>query len=218
MLQPSTLKFLKDLKKNNDRGWFQKNKNAYESAKKDFEDFLQKLIPAIAKFDPSVNGLQPKDCIFRIYRDVRFSKNKAPYKNHFGAYIAAGGRKSMKPGYYFHIEPKNSIAAGGAYMPPPAELKAIRQEIDYNFDAFKKLITKKDFVKYFGTMQGEKVKTTPKGYDKTNPAIEFLKHKDFLAVHSVADEKLVQKNAVTYMANAYQKMHDFNKFLAVCYE
>ena len=150
MLQSSTLKFLRQLSKNNNREWFNTNKHQYEAAKNDYEQFVDRLIPAIEKFDKSVRGLKAKDCSFRIYRDVRFSKNKAPYKTNFGAYIIAGGKKSMKPGYYFHVQPGGeSFVAGGAYMPSSEVLAAIRQEIDYNLKEFEGILKSKTFSKIF---------------------------------------------------------------------
>ncbi len=218
MIQPSTLKFLKLLSKNNNREWFNANKHLYEAAKNDFEKFVADLISAIGKFDKSVNGLKAKDCTFRIYRDVRFSKNKDPYKNNFGAYVASGGKKSMKPGYYIHLQAGESFLAGGAYMPPSPTLNAIRQEIDYNLKEFKGILNHKDFKKYFKTLEGSQVKTAPKGYAKDHAAIEILKHKDFLAVHKIADDKLLSKNAVSYIAKGFRAMKPFNDFFARAYE
>ena len=219
MLQPATLKFLKQLTKNNNREWFHANKPLFETAKSDFEKLVDALIPAIGKFDKSVHGLKAKDCTFRIYRDVRFSKNKDPYKNNFGAYITAGGKKSMKPGYYIHIQPGgHSFIAGGAYMPPSPVLNAIRQEIDYNLDEFESLLKSKTFKKYFKNLEGEKVKTAPKGYAKDHPAIGRLRHKDYLAVHKITDETLLSKNAVSYLAKGLEAMKPFNDFLARAYE
>lgn len=218
MLQKSTIQFLKQLEKNNNREWFNANKHLYEAAKADFENFVDGLIKAISKFDKSVEGLKAKDCTFRIYRDVRFSKNKAPYKNNMGAYLAAGGRKSMKPGYYIHMQPGKSFVAGGAYMPEGPVLAAIRQEIDYNLKEFQGILKKKSFSKYFKKLDGETVKTTPKGYEKDHPAIEFLKHKDFLATHNLKDDQLMAKNAISYVGKCFEAMKPFNDFLARAYE
>ncbi|HXH18685.1 MAG TPA: DUF2461 domain-containing protein [Chitinophagales bacterium] len=219
MIQPSTLAFLRQLSRNNNREWFNANKHLYEAAKADFEKFVDELITAIGKFDKSVQGLQAKDCVFRIYRDVRFSKNKEPYKKNFGAYITSGGKKSMKPGYYIHVQPGGeSFLAGGAYMPPPSVLSAIRQEIDYNQKEFERIIKSKSFVKYFKKLDGSRVKTAPKGYPKDHPSLELLKHKDFLAVHHLADSTLHSKNAIIRIAQAFRAMKPFNDFLARGYE
>lgn len=219
MLQQSTIQFLKLLSKNNNREWFASNKHLYEAAKVDFENFVGELIKAISKFDKTVSELRAKDCTFRIYRDVRFSKNKDPYKNNFGAYIAAGGKKSMKPGYYIHLQPHGkSFLGGGAYMPPSPELNAIRQEIDYNLKEFQGILKSKSFKKYFKQIDGDKVKTTPKGYPKDHPAIDILRHKDFIAMHSLKDEQLLAGNAVSYLAKGFEAMKPFNDFLAQAYE
>ncbi|MDZ4845503.1 MAG: DUF2461 domain-containing protein [Chitinophagales bacterium] len=219
MLQKSTLQFLKQLSKNNNREWFAANKHLYEAAKTDFENFVGELIKALSKFDKTLSELKAKDCTFRIYRDVRFSKNKDPYKNNFGAYIAGGGKKSMKPGYYIHLQPNgHSFLAGGAYMPPSPVLSAIRQEIDYNLKEFKGILSNKLFKKYFPKLEGDTVKTTPKGYDKEHLAIDILRHKDFLAVHALKDEQLLAVNAVTSLAKGCAAMKPFNDFLTRCYE
>ena len=133
MLQPATLTFLKGLKKNNNKPWFDANRKKYEASKADFISFVDNTISAITKFDPAVSSLKAKDCIFRINRDIRFSKDKSPYKSNMGAYINPGGKKINTPGYYFHCEPGQSFAAGGLYIPEPGVLAKIRQEIDYSF-------------------------------------------------------------------------------------
>lgn len=219
MLQKSTFQFLRQLSKNNNREWFNANKHLYEAAKIDFENFVTELIAAIAKFDKAASGLKAKDCTFRIYRDVRFSKNKEPYKNNFGAYIAAGGKKSMKPGYYIHLQANGkSFLGGGAYMPASPVLNAIRQEVDYNLKEFEGILKARSFKKYFSKLEGDTVKTTPKGYAKDHPAIGILRHKDFLAMHALKDEQLLVKNAVVYVVKGFEAMKPFNDFLARAYE
>ncbi len=187
-LAKSTLTFLSDLQKNNDRDWFGTHKNRYEAAREDYISFLNNLLAATADFEPIAAGQQGKDLIFRIYRDVRFSKNKNPYKDHFGAYLAEGGRKSINPGYYLHISPGNqSFIASGLWMPPAEPLKAIRQEIDYNLAEFENIILNPDFRKFYGEITGEQLKTTPKGYTPDNPAIKYLKYKSWNVIHKLPD-------------------------------
>src|SRR6476659_4928251 len=140
MLQSSTLKFLKDLKKNNNRPWFEAHRKQYETAKEDFLSFAEKLIAGIAVFDPPIAQLKAKDCTFRINRDVRFSKDKSPYKNNIAGYFNRNGKKGNGAGYYLHVEPGKSFAAGGMWQPEPNELAKIRQEIDYSFDDWTKVI------------------------------------------------------------------------------
>lgn len=140
-IQPKTFAFLKALKKNNNRDWFNDHKSEYENAKDNVLGFIQELVVAFSTFDSSLRGLEAKDCLFRIYRDTRFSKDKTPYKTNLGASINAGGKKSMGPGYYVHLEPGGSFIAGGIWMPPADEVKKIRQEIDYNGKDLKKILT-----------------------------------------------------------------------------
>jgi uncharacterized protein (TIGR02453 family) len=180
MISQSTLTFLRDIKKNNNREWFLENHARYLAAKDDFESVVDKLIKELAKVNPPLARLKVKDCVFRIYRDVRFSKNKTPYKTNFGAYFAEGGKKSVKAGFYIQLEPGASFAAGGSWMPEAAELKKIRQEIDYNHDDLIKLLKKPSFKKMF-ELADYKIKTSPKGYDISNPAIDHLRQTSFVA-------------------------------------
>src|SRR5947209_10613644 len=167
MLEPQTLKFLSQLKRNNNKEWFDKHRLQYEAAKTDFSNFIQLVIDAFQKIDPSITGLTSKDCMFRINRDVRFSKDKSPYKTNFGAIIKPGGRKSVYAGYYFHCAPGNSFMGGGLWLPEAAELKKVRQEIDYNWNEFNKIIKEKNFRKiYSDIFENEEIKlsSVPKGY------------------------------------------------------
>lgn len=210
------LTFINDLAANNNREWFTENKPRYEKIKTNFVSFLDELIPEIARFDPSVAHLEGKSCLFRIYRDVRFSHDKSPYKTHFGAMILAGSSKSEihnKAGYYIHIEPGQSMLAGGAYLPPSDWLKAIRKEITYQTEEFKAIIEDKEFKKYFGEIDGEKLKRPPQGFDANHPDIELLKYKSYLAVHSMSDKQLELKDPVKYFAGVFKAMYPFNEFL-----
>src|SRR6187455_1906492 len=187
MLQPATLKFLKDLKKNNNKPWFEAHRKEYEAAKIDFAAFIQSVIDKHSKTDPTIKSTVAKDCMFRINRDVRFSKDKSPYKTNMGAYINRGGKKSVFAGYYFHCEPGQCFVGGGLWMPMPPELNKVRQEIDYNFDAFKKIIGAKKFRSVYKDLSrdAEYVLTrVPKGYDADNPAAGYLKLKSFVALVS----------------------------------
>lgn len=214
-MHKKTFQFLKNLKNNNNREWFNDNKERYLEAKEDFESFVDKVIPRIAKFDTSIKGLTAKDCVFRIYRDVRFSKNKDPYKTNFGGHLVAGGRKSgeSRAGYYIHIEPGSSILAGGAYHPPSSWLKAIRQEIDYNTKEFKKILNSKRFKEYFGEMEGEQLKTAPKGYPKDHPEIEVLRYKSLLAVHNLTDKQVLSDDFSEHVVKVFKALKPFNDFL-----
>jgi uncharacterized protein (TIGR02453 family) len=214
MIDKSTLDFLSKLKKNNNKEWFDKNRPIYETAKKNYYDFINELIQSISKFDSSVKHLDAKQCVFRINRDIRFSNDKTPYKTNMGADISPGGKKANTPGYYIHIQPGNSFLGGGMWQPPAPELSAIRQEIDYNTPEFKKILNNKDFKKYFGRLSEEdKVKTAPKGYEKTHPEIEILKLKSFLVIHDLKDSEVLSKDFIKQATTIFKAMHPLNKFL-----
>ncbi|HWA06652.1 MAG TPA: DUF2461 domain-containing protein, partial [Ignavibacteria bacterium] len=181
MLHKSTIDFLKKLKKNNNRDWFNANKKLYEDARYDFEVFVFELIQKIAEFDETVSGLEPKDCMFRIYKDVRFSKDKTPYKTNFGAAINKGGRKLSIAGYYIHISPTEYFLGSGLYMPSPEKLLAVRNNISAKSAKFKSIVEGKEFKKNFGKLwNGDTLKTVPKGFDKEHPMGEYLKLKSFI--------------------------------------
>lgn len=213
MLSKDTLSFLEELKLNNDRDWFDTNRKRYQAAKKDVENLIEQLIPTLAEFDPSLTGLKPKECTFRIFRDVRFSNDKRPYKTNMGAYMSRGGRKSPYSGYYLHIEPGNCFLAAGVWMPPSDVLKAIRQEIDYNADEFKGILSKPNFKKLFPVLEGEKLKTAPRDYPKDHPEIEYLKHKSFLVVTPLKDSDLTDKGFTTKAAKIYLEAKPLNDFI-----
>jgi uncharacterized protein (TIGR02453 family) len=220
MLQPSVIKFLKDLKKNNNKPWFDKNRDKYENARMDFHTFLQELIPAIASFDKPIGDLSVKECVFRINRDIRFSKDKTPYKSNMAGYFNKGGKKSNGAGYYVHIEPGRSFAAGGMWQPLPADLAKIRQEIDYNFDAWKKINAGSSFKKMFvnGISSEDILTRPPKGYDEKNPAIEFLKMKNYIVSRSFTDAEVQDKNFVKEAAKTFQAMKPLIDFLNTAIE
>jgi len=208
------LKFLKDIAKNNNREWFEKNKAVYLEAKSSFEDFLEAFHKELLKFDDGLSGLNPRKQGFRIYRDVRFSKDKRPYKTNMGAGFSPHGKMEQEPGYYIHFEPRNkNMIAGGLYMPNAENLAKIRQEIDYNSKTVLKIFNDKEFKKYFkGFDDWDRVKTAPKGYAKDHPQIELLKNKSFTVSFTftddeVKDPKFVKKTAL--LAKQIKKLNDF---------
>lgn len=208
------LNFLKTLQKNNNREWFQSNKKQYEEAKKEFDEFIQELINGITEFDPSLKLTTPKDSIFRINRDIRFSQDKSPYKTNFGAYMAEGGKKSGNASYYFHLEPgNNSFAAGGLYMPPNDHLMMIRQEIDYNQKEFHAILNEPQFIKFFEGITGEKLKRAPKGYKEDHPAIEFLKYKSYIVMHKLEDKTVEKKELKDKTLQVFEAIKPLNDFL-----
>lgn len=207
------LKFLAELKSNNNREWFNENKPRFEEVKKIVEDFANQLIKEISFFDNKISGLDVKKTLFRIYRDVRFSKDKSPYKTAMGSYIAVGGRKSIFAGYYLHIEPNASFLAGGMYCPASENLQKVRQEILYNVDEYKSIINGKTFIDCFDTVKGDKLKRPPKGFPGDFPDVELLKHKDFLVVHNIKDETIFRDDFLGYATNTFSNMKAFNDFL-----
>lgn len=216
MLEPQTLKFLSRLKKNNNKPWFEKHRAQYEAARIDFSNFIQLVIHDLERTDTTITGLTSKDCIFRINRDVRFSKDKTPYKFHFGASIKRGGRKSPFAGYYFHCEPGNSFIGGGLWQPEGPALKNMRQEIDYNWNEFRSIPKQKNFKKIYGDLYtGEDLKliTLPKGYEKDNPAIEYLKLKSFIAETKIRDEELTKSTLHKKTVAAFVALQPLLQFI-----
>lgn len=216
VISKSTFDFLKELGENNNKEWFTANKPQYELAKKEFEVFVDALIEQISLFDDSISHHKAKDCIFRIYRDVRFSKDKSPYKTHMGAHITSAAKRSeihSRAGYYIHIGPNESMLAGGAYLPQGPWLKAIRQEISYNAEALRNILNSSDFKKHFGAMEGEKLKTAPRDYEKDHPEIELLKHKSFLASHKLQDDQVTDLGFLRHSASVFRALYPFDEFL-----
>ncbi len=191
MVTKETLDFLKKLDKNNNRDWFQANKKAFDAAQDNLTAFTDYLIGEVGKFDDAVATLDPKSCVFRIYRDVRFSKDKSPYKTNLGAYISPGGRKSMQPGYYFHVQPGQSFVAGGKHVPDGPETLKIRNAIANNTDEFLKIVEKKSFRDAFGEMRGDRLKSAPKGFDPEHKVVEYLKLKEFMGFKELNDDKIL---------------------------
>lgn len=216
MLQSSTLKFLKDLSKNNDRSWFESHRKQYDDAKTDFEDFIQSVINRHSKKDEDLKEQIAKQCIFRINRDIRFSKDKSPYKTNMGASMSRGGKKSTYAGYYFHLEPGKSFIGGGLWMPEPDKMKKVRQEIDYCFDEFKQITGSRKFKATYGelyTGEGIKLSKVPQGFEKDNPAAEWLKLKSWLAMKNITDADLASKDLLKKTTEAFDTLQPMIKFL-----
>ena len=216
MLQTTTIRFLKDLKKNNQKAWFDNHRKEYENAKQDFGSFIQHLIDRHSKKDPTIGALKAKDCLFRINRDIRFAKDKSPYKTNFGASINRGGKKSVFAGYYFHCEPGESFVGGGIWMPSPPETKQIRQEIDYGFDEFKKIVDGKKFKSVYGglyTGEDTSLSKVPQGFEKDNPAAEYLKLKSWLAMKPLTDAELGAKELEKTALDAFQTLQPLIQFI-----
>lgn len=216
MLEKSTLEFLKQLKKNNKREWFDANKDKYLKAKENVDSFVDEVIRSFSAFDKSLGGLRAKDCVFRIYRDVRFSKDKSPYKTNMGASINQGGKKMEIAGYYLHIEPGKTMIAGGRWMPSGDHLKKIRQEIDYNGKHLHKILANKNFKKLFGGLDNSdeyKLARPPKGYDKDHKDVELLKLNSYLVWHEFSDKEVLSRNFLKNLTAAAKAMKPLLDFL-----
>ena len=217
MLQTATINFLKELKKNNNKPWFDLNRKIYESAKADFAAFIQQVIDLHGKKDPGISGLLAKDCMFRINRDTRFAKDKSPYKTNFGASINKGGKKAWNTaGYYFHLEPGSCFTGGGIYMPEPDVLKKIRQEIDYNLPSFKKILSAKKFSTVYKELNKSPeylLSRVPKGFEADNPAAEYLKLKSYIAMVPLSNTDLTSKELVKKTVAAFEALQPLIEFI-----
>lgn len=217
MLSPHTIKFLKDLQNNNNKPWFDKNRKVYEAAKIDFAGFIQQVIDQHSKKDATIKNLVAKDCLFRINRDVRFAKDKSPYKSNFGASINKGGRKAENSaGYYFQVQPGRNFAGGGIWMPEPNELKKVRQEIDYNFADFKKIIGARKFKSVYGDLDRSPdflLSRVPKGYEPNNPAADYLKLKSFVAISFFSNTDLTSKDLIKKTIAAFEALQPLIEFI-----
>ncbi|HMT66284.1 MAG TPA: DUF2461 domain-containing protein [Bacteroidales bacterium] len=211
----STLKFLADLRRHNYRLWFAENRSRYEAAREDLYLFVQAVIDEIVKFDPIFKGLEAKNCIYRINRDIRFTNDKTIYKTNFGAFMVRGGKKNGDrfPGYYLHIEPGQSFISGGSYMPPAPWLKAIRERIAIEGDNLVKILNNREFRKYFNGLEGEKLKLPPRGFSKDHPHIELIKMKSFLTEKPLTDSEVVDPGFFEVVTGAFRAMKPLNDFL-----
>lgn len=214
MLKKDTLKFLETLKKNNNREWFTENKAWYERSRKDMEILVVQIIQSIAAFDPEIGRLEPKKCIFRIYRDVRFSADKSPYKTHFGAIFRPHTAERIS-GYYLHIDPQEIFLSYGYYMSDSEQLKKIRRGIYNDFETFSEILNEKTFKKEFGDLYRDEdaLQRVPNGFDKSHPAAEYLKLKHFYVYKAVSQDKLLSEGFVQYATEMYKIMQPLGHFL-----
>ncbi len=217
MITGTTLGFLRELKQNNDRGWFTEHKQEYQAAYADFFDTVVQELAAISAFDKDVasSHLDPKSCIMRINRDIRFSKEKSPYKTNFFAFINKGGRKSPWGGYYLHLEPGASFAGGGIYMPEPAVLELTRREIDAHFNEWQSILAEKEFTSRFaeGVLPSGKLVRPPKGYESSNPAVEYLKFKGYYTQRFFSDQEVTAPDFSAELAKTYRAAEPLVQFL-----
>ncbi|WP_406844445.1 DUF2461 domain-containing protein [Flavobacterium soyae] len=216
MLTKESLQFLDDLKKNNNRDWFQDNKKRYEIFKKDYHQLVSDFLDVMKPLDPSLELLEVKNCTFRINRDIRFSKDKSPYKAHLGIWLSSGAKGLNRSGYYVHIEKGASFIAGGFYSPEAEDLKKVRKEIAFFHDDLEAIVADKNFKKEFGSLdvdENNSLKNPPRGYEKDHPAIEFLKLKSFTASQKYDISEVTQKDFVSKMSKKLIALKPLNEFI-----
>ncbi len=207
--------FLTELRLNNNKEWFDENRHRYEESRKKVLFLTDMIINEIKNFDPEIGNITAKDCVFRIFRDVRFSNDKTPYKINMGSFIAKGGRKGIGAGYYFHIEPGGSFVGGGAYCPQPDILKAIRTEIFDHPEEFKKLINRESFTDIYTEMYDDQLKTPPKGFPKDFPDIDLLKYKSYAFTSKISDIELLEGDFENKIVTAFKELAPINRFLNI---
>ncbi|MDR6968871.1 uncharacterized protein (TIGR02453 family) [Flavobacterium arsenatis] len=216
MLTNESLQFLEDLKANNNRDWFQDNKKRYEIFKKDYHQLVSDFLDVMKPLDPSLELLEVKNCTFRINRDIRFSKDKSPYKAHLGIWMSAGAKGANRSGYYVHIEKGGSFIAGGFYSPEAEELKKVRKEIAFFYDDLEEILNDVTFKKEFGSLdrtETNSLKNAPKDYEKDHPAIEHLKLKSFTASQKFDIKEVSQKDFVAKMSKKLIALKPLNDFI-----
>lgn len=216
MLSKDTLQFLDDLKANNNRDWFLENKKRYEAVKKDYQQLVVDFLDAMKPLDPSLEMLEVKNCTFRINRDIRFSKDKTPYKSHLGVWLSSGAKGMNRSGYYVHIEKGGSFIAGGLYCPEAHDLKKMRKEIAYFHDDLEEILNEKDFkreFKDFDRNEKDTLKNPPRGYEKEHPAIDFLKLKSFECSQRIDISEVTKKDFVATMSKKLITLKPLNNFI-----
>jgi uncharacterized protein (TIGR02453 family) len=209
----SILKFLTALDNNNEREWFEGHRSEYKESKQLFLHITEILINEVRSFDNSIGFPEPSKCVFRIFRDVRFSSDKRPFKNNYGAFISRGGRSAGNPGYYFHVQPGNSFVSGGIYMPWPDKLKSIRNAIFNNPAEFQEILNDPEFKNTFDMYADDKLKTAPRGYPKDFEHIELLRYKSIAPMAVISDEKLLSENILEHIVSHFSMLKPLNSFL-----
>ncbi len=216
MLSKDSLQFLDDLKANNNREWFLDNKKRYETFKKDYHQLVANFLDVLKPLDLSLKSLEVKNCTFRINRDIRFSKDKSPYKDHIGIWFSTGSKGSNRSGYYIHISNTMSFIAGGCYCPEASDLKKIRKEIAFFYEDLNAIIGEEKFQKEFKDFdrnENNVLKNPPRGFEKEHPAIEFLKLKSFETSQKFNINEVTSKDFVSIMAQKLIVLKPLNDFL-----
>ena len=216
MLQKATVLFLQNLQQHNEKEWFAAHRDQYEAAHADFAQLATEVLKATTKFDPTLRGITPAKAVLRINRDLRFAKDKRPYHGAFRLNLAQDGRLGNAVGYFFQCEPGAAFVAGGLLGGTATEVKQVREEIHYDYDALRKILDAKAFRDIFGDLQkGPEFSLTrpPRGYDVHDPAIDYLKLKTFAARHPLPDAALTAPDLVEKLVQAFQAAHPFLDFL-----
>lgn len=216
MVSENILQFLKDLKANNNRDWFLDNKKRYEGVKKEYHQLTAELLDCMKPLDPSLELLEVKNCVFRINRDIRFSKDKTPYKTHLGIWLSSGAKNAETAGYYLQIDAENPFVGGGIYCPQPEQIQKIRKEINFFYDDLVALTSNQDFVSIYKMLNRDEnstLKNPPRGYEKDHPAIEFLKLKSYTATQKIPVQLLTQKDFIPLMAQKMIALKPLNDFI-----
>ncbi len=216
MLSKDSLQFLDDLKANNNRDWFLENKKRYEVFKKDYHQLVSHILDAMKPLDSSLEMLEVKNCTFRINRDIRFSKDKSPYKDHMGVWLSSGSKGNNRAGYYIHIAKEASFIAGGFYCPEAEDLKKVRKEIAYFYEDLDDIIADKNFKKVFGNFdrnEANVLKNPPRGYEKEHPAIEYLKLKSFETSQKFNIEEILEPDFVSKVSQKLILLKPLNDFM-----
>ncbi|MBP7830384.1 MAG: DUF2461 domain-containing protein [Kiritimatiellae bacterium] len=214
MIDSAVFHFLEQLKANNTRGWFIQHKAEYRAARAAVVETIDHVIAGLARFDPPIVEQDPEDCLFRINRDVRFSRDKSPYKTHFGAFITDRGRKVDRAGYYLHVEPGTSMLAGGLYLPPALPLRAVRRAILCDGRTLRRIVSRPKFVELFGaTLPGRRLKTAPRDIPRDHPDLDLLRLTSFEIVLPLKDARLRKKDFVEHAVGVFEAMHDYIAWL-----
>jgi len=211
-LPPSVFSFLEDLKENNHREWFQNNKTRYQEQYNYALQFADELLLRMKQID-TIETISGKKSLFRINKDVRFSKDKSPYKTNIGGALTRA-TKYLRGGYYFHIEPGNCFLGGGFWAPSPEDLKHIRLQIAADPGPLQQILSSKEFIATFGQLEGEQLKSAPKGFSKDHPAIDLINYKQFLLIKKLTDEEVQSKQYLETVVSTFQAMRPFFDYMS----
>ena len=202
-----TLDYLRELHKNNNRIWFQKNKLIYEQSYLKMQEFADSLMDEMSSHD-YLETISAKKSLFRIYRDVRFGKDKTPYKTHWGGFLKRAGAEN-RGGYYYHISPKSTYIMGGFFSPNKDDLLHIRKHLEQETEPLRDILKSREFKSFFGELGGTQLKTAPRGFDKEHPDVDLLRYKQFLVRHDFTDKEVIRKDFPQILSNSFRQMRPF---------